>query len=419
MMGMRWRNLMTACASTTLLVCLSCGPSPSVVRIQITPADGAFDDSLAVTLTGLPAQATVSISADTVDYRGHPWQSVAQYTSDGTGRLDLTRVRPIGGSYDVAAGAGLIWSLAPTRDSDRKDGYFPPASGMAIHLEVRVSGSVVASGTARRSWGRGVRRVELRPPTDRLYGNYFAPASTHAPGPAILWLGGSGPGLADPVVSSLMAAHGISTLSLAYFGVPGLPTALQEIPLEYFAAAIGWLQRQPGVDPHGIWIMGMSRGSEAALLTAAHYSSLVHGVVVLAPSGISNCSEVDCGASWSLGGLPLPFTQDFGNPNPDNTAAVIPVERIEGPILLICGGADQVWPSCGYAVAIDKRLALSGFAHEHRVLRYPLAGHALADPAPNLPEYQYLEQMRGVLPWSNALARMSAWPAILEFVRSA
>ena len=48
---------------------------------------------------------------------------------------------------------------------------------------------------------------------------------------------------------SLFASHGIATLSLGYFGEPGLPTQLKNIPLEYFETVLQWLSTQPGVDP--------------------------------------------------------------------------------------------------------------------------------------------------------------------------
>jgi acetyl esterase/lipase len=68
--------------------------------------------------------------------------------------------------------------------------------------------------------------------------------------------------------AGLLAAHGYPTLSLAYFGEPGLPRELVNVPLEYFARAVRVLRRQPGVDPDHIAVMGDSRGGEAALLVA-------------------------------------------------------------------------------------------------------------------------------------------------------
>lgn len=83
--------------------------------------------------------------------------------------------------------------------------------------------------------------------------------------------GGSEGGLADTIPwAALLASHGIPALALAYFDGPGLPCALNDIPLEYFVKAIRWMRRQPEVDPTRVWLFSGSRGTEAELLVAAH-----------------------------------------------------------------------------------------------------------------------------------------------------
>jgi dienelactone hydrolase len=66
--------------------------------------------------------------------------------------------------------------------------------------------------------------------------------------------------------------------------------------------------------------------------------------------------------------------------------ATIPVERINGPVLLLSGADDQLWPSPAPAeVAVLRLVAhgLPGRPHEARHVRYPGAGHCF--PLPNLP----------------------------------
>ena len=86
------------------------------------------------------------------------------------------------------------------------------------------------------------------------------------------------------------------------------------------------------------------------MLLGVHDPDHVHGVIALVPSSVVNCgvrgggTPSGCiGAAWTLGGKPLPYNVPPGIPS---SAAVIPVEQIAGPILLACGGVDQVWPSC-------------------------------------------------------------------------
>jgi hypothetical protein len=46
-----------------------------------------------------------------------------------------------------------------------------------------------------------------------------------------------------------LASHVYPTLTLAYFGLPGLPAGLENVRRVYVARALRWLARQPGVDP--------------------------------------------------------------------------------------------------------------------------------------------------------------------------
>src|SRR6185437_363128 len=101
--------------------------------------------------------------------------------------------------------------------------------------------------------------------------------------------------------------------------------------------------RQPGVLANEMYVSGGSRGSEAALLLGAYYPGLVHGVIASSPGEVTLCSYPGCtGPAWTLHGKPLPYTNGPDNPAP---AAVIPVQKINGPLLLDCGTADQIWNS--------------------------------------------------------------------------
>jgi hypothetical protein len=76
----------------------------------------------------------------------------------------------------------------------------------------------------------------------------------------------------------------------------------------------------------------------------AHFLKLVNGVIAGVPSSVVYPGwPDDSQPAWTLGGRPLPAVSpsDFGQPNPPGKPrAVIPVERIGGPILLTCGGQD-------------------------------------------------------------------------------
>ena len=241
----------------------------------------------------------------------------------------------------------------------------------------------------------GVRRTLLR--DEGLVGDFYMPAGGGAR-PALLVLGGSeGGSAASSQIGAQFAQEGYAVLALAYFLDDGLPQSLETIPLEYFDRAIAWLRRQAGVNPDRVGVIGGSRGSEAALLLASRNPD-VKAVMVFSPSGVvwqglDFENPLDPGPAWTLGGDSLPFrTPDVskyragGAMRPMFEAALggidlpdteIPVERIRGPILLISGQDDALWPSSSMAEKIMTRLRAKDFGYHARHLTYEGAGHAV------------------------------------------
>ncbi len=223
-------------------------------------------------------------------------------------------------------------------------------------------------------------------------------------GKVIICLGGSEGGLpfaAHEAHLQPLLDLGHAVLCLAYFGLKGLPHSLEKIPLEYFERAFDWLSSQPG-SRNEYAILGGSKGGELALLLASRYSQ-VKTVIACVPShvvwqGIPNgFSKASLGSSWSYSGkdlayVPLPFsralimgliTAHFRKAYESallNTArveqALIPVETISGPVLLISGRDDMMWPSMPMCEQIVNRLTAHHFPYpyQHRVIE---AGHAV------------------------------------------
>jgi dienelactone hydrolase len=234
-----------------------------------------------------------------------------------------------------------------------------------------------------------------------------------------------------------LQAAGFSALHLSYFRAPGQPANLELIPLEYFATAIAWLRRQPEVDPGRLGILGGSKGAEAALLVAVRHREL-KAVIAALPSSVvwpgivPEANGAPIGSSWSEAGKPVPhmphrpYDASKGGTSADNYAAslrglpqhpeaVIPVERISGRLLLVCGEADQLWPSCPMAQQIDQRL------RQHRranatLLAYTDAGHsAFGLPVPL--DDPRLTQFGGTPAGANA-ARSDSWERAIAFLRA-
>ncbi|MDQ6709350.1 MAG: acyl-CoA thioesterase/BAAT N-terminal domain-containing protein [Candidatus Dormibacteraeota bacterium] len=366
-----------------------------------------------ITLGGLSAHQRVTIRARTTDAQGYVWTSTATLDADASGKVDLGNAAPISGSYHGADAMGLFRSMAPT--SAGSLGIFHPVKdGERVALTVELDGKVVSSEAVERLWVDPhvvTRHEELS--DQGFLGVYQAPADNGTRRPAILVFGGSEGGLSGTLTAGLLASHGYPALAIAYFGAPGLPKTLSNIPLEYFVKALTWLRAQPGVDPAHVFTYGVSRGSEAALLLGVHYPDLVQGVIALVPSDVSLCSLSCDGAVWTVGGKPLPYTHEFNSPHPtDDPNAEIAVEKINGPVFLDCGGVDRLWRSCDYADAIITRLVEHHASQKHVLLSYPDGGHGVGALVPYLP----VTDSDGVTREDNPKAREQAWPRLLDFL---
>ena len=324
---------------------------------------------------------------------------------NGASRLDWRRRFALLAAVAVPA-AGLVWYVAP----------------WAPTIEVTDPGS-----TGRRVEEAGV------------FANYF-PSRSEQPGAAVLLLGGSEGGIGQGLTDGARAlqAEGFSVLTPGYFGVPGHAKTLQRVPLETFDRALRWLSSQPEVDRDRIAIAGVSKGAEAALLVAARHPEL-RAVIGGVPSSVSwpgiSWRRPWPAPSWTSDGedlAVLPYGRlrpsvlagDLGRMYRDGLArvgdhpeAVIPVERIRAPMLLICGRSDSLWPSCPMASQVATRVNGAGVANV-TVLAYSDAGHGVVGPPLDPKDDSYLELGRwGGTPSANNAARTDSWPKILTFLR--
>lgn len=231
-------------------------------------------------------------------------------------------------------------------------------------------------------------------------GEFYTPGNT-GPQATVVILGSAGP--ASYYWASQFADSGWNTLALPYYRQPGLPPLMENIPLEYFEGAFRWLKQQPEAHPDKIIVMGVSRNAELALLLASTFPDLVHGVIAIAPSAVVwpnavlpfNSDELLPSWTYQDASVPyipmqkieaptagelktLPYWQAGlakANAHPD---AFIPVERIAGPILLLSGEDDQIWPAADMSDMIAARLDTLDFAYQISNVQYPDAGHLIS-----------------------------------------
>ena len=377
------------------------------------------------TVTGLASGEQVTLQLSSVDRDGATWTSSAVFAASDSGQVTTSQA-PISGSYATADPMGLVETLSPGQDGK----VFVAPTPWTMTMSVSVEGTVKASATTTRTLvsATEARSTDQRPETSGIYGTIYMPAKDPtSPQPAVVVIGGSEGGLSTSVQAATLAAHGFPALALAYFHVPGLPDTLENIPLEYFAAAEQLLQKQPGVDSNRMVLLGISRGSEAAMLTAAKYPALVHAVIAAVPASESFGGLGSSPApAWTYQGKPLPVSERsaYFDPSPTDPAA-IPVEAISGRLLLICGGKDQVWPSCTNIDAIKARLQQHAVTQPPTVLTYPDSGHLVGGLVPYSPSTAIsgttatgTEISTGGTYQAYQAARAQAWPKVLTFLQT-
>jgi len=272
--------------------------------------------------------------------------------------------------------------------------------------------------------------------TTDLVAEYFAADVTRASPGAVIVLGGSEGGLAGSRgLARRLAAEGFAAIAVSYFGETGQSPKLNEVPIEPVDRALAWLTTRTEI--HGpIAILGVSKGAELALLTASR-NPAIKAVVAGVPSNVVwagiDMAGGPVGSSWTSGGTPLPyasydfskgFTSIFNLYNNSLSGAPadaeIPVEAIAGPILMISGEADTLWPSSEMARRVETRLRARGFRYPVVNIAYPAAGHA-AFGAPVRTDAPGLQGALGVGGTIEGLvaARADGWPRVLAFLRDA
>jgi acetyl esterase/lipase len=437
--------------------------SPGTV-VHVDPPVARVDEPFRLTASGLPPGEPVTIRAATRDGELREWASSATFLAGDDGTVDVSTAAPLSGTYSGVDPTGLLWSMQPVERGPRTFFVRRKAAPLRVRVTVtkaplkgpdksRPSARELASCEVDRTFGGEsvVRRVA---DGRGLAGDLFFPISG-GPHPGVMVVSGSDGGQLDHA-ASLLAAHGYAVLSLGYCGVEDRPAGLHHIDLEYFEQALEWMAVQPEVKGDRIIVVGLSRGGELALQLASMFPRIA-GVVAGSPCGIRQAGIGKRNSdftkpAWMYGATALPYVPArfnlrrffqfysvfvFRRPlrlrpvferllhkHDLVAAATIQVERIKGPVLLISGTADELWPSERFAELVMARLREHEHPYPDEHVRYAGAGHFVCFPYA-LPSMAPMTRMSPVPVFTmdfggtaeaNAASARDSWPEILRFL---
>lgn len=218
--------------------------------------------------------------------------------------------------------------------------------------------------------------------------------------PLLVYFGGSEGGnsmVKHTIDREKYTSQGYAMLAIGYFGMEGIPKELDRISLDAIYNEIKLTQKNPAIDASCVAVMGGSKGAELALALASKYSD-INAVVSFSGSHASfNSTSMAADArtaSFNYNDLPLPYIRvpkkaipymligDFRRAHElalEDTdaveAAIIAVEKIEGPILLISGEKDHVWPSAEMSTEVINRLEVKGYGYPYKHIIVPNGSH--------------------------------------------
>lgn len=410
---------------------------------HISQTSPLIDTQLEIRISNLLPQEVVTLKAEMLDNLGVNWESFATFASDSKGQINLATAQPLQGTYDTPDINGLFWSMSPILAAQPKERT--PLKPLETKLLLMKGQELVATASIiRKVVSSKVHRISIR--ENGLVGTFFFHPSS-GPLPTVIVLGGSEGGLRESN-AALLASYGFNTLALAYFGTENLPEKLVDIPLDYMEKAIDWLSNHPNVDSTNLGAFGTSKGGELGLLLASIFPA-IKAVVGYVPSGVvyPGLGPSPVASSWQYKGRSLPFAcgkipqevtaelnqvmhtgapiswrKTYLNWAEGEEQAEIAVENINGPILLISGGDDQLWPADLLSEKVIARLKRHKHPYFYKHINYPKAGHSFA--VPGLPTSQSVTSpygqgslLLGGTPKDNAYAQFDAWQRTVDFFR--
>ncbi|NMB55971.1 MAG: acyl-CoA thioesterase [Leptolinea sp.] len=420
------------------------------MKLQIQPLAALSDKKLDIIVSGVPPKSRVRLNAS----MRFPWakdvlyESAAWFTADKIGEVNLSLQKPDEGSYDFIDPMGLVVSVK-SRDPKALQKIAQHISIneiMYIEFSAECEGEKVYATVERYFKASDIKSKRI---LDEFIGELFY---TDDPGrPTILFIGGSGSGLdVDAPISAALASHGFNVLSVSFIGEYNLPPQLSRVPLEYFEKVIDWIKQNPITRGKDIWLLGMSKGAEVALILASRHSEITR-VALWAPhaycfQGIAFKNE----SSWTDKGIDVPYiriknrwvfrhtldcfvkNRPFGytpvyqkslEAADNKEEARIRVENSKADFLFFTSKDCGMWNTYDGSVDIMDTLRKNEYPHNYALIVYDEAGEPYYVPyvipasETSVKIFPRLVFSTGGTLQGNAHAREDAWEKTIEFFK--
>ena len=305
-----------------------------------------------------------SVSVDRLTSPGEPYEvKVTEQggwgTSQGTTLIDSQTLLPVSQHAES-------WTMDgdPVSEYDAVYSNFDDPVSIELPVPLTPTAVPVIAPISNR-----YETIQAEAPTP---GILYLPVGT-GPFPAVIVLHGSDGSLeSSGPLGQRMAQAGYVAFVLCYFKCDGTPPSLTGIEIERVSEAVDYLKGRVDVRPSAVAVIGISRGAEYALVAGA-LDPDIHAVVSIMGSSVVVGSLGANGAdyrkpAWTIGGERVPFV-------------VIPVEDINGPVLLLHAENDTTWP---VTRSYEMAARLKSFGHPYALTVFPSRGHSLSEAVPGV-----------------------------------
>ncbi|XP_033846215.1 peroxisomal succinyl-coenzyme A thioesterase-like [Periophthalmus magnuspinnatus] len=403
--------------------------------LSVAPTRALVDEKFKVRVKNLPAGLPFTLHSLHLSEDNDYWEAFGHYISNYNGTVCVSEHLSLGGTYTGKEPMGLLWSLRPVPGSRkglrlRKKNVSSPLlytiSVYSGHLTEGFRDQAPLASVVTERWymAPGVQRISIK--ENIVRGTMFLPPGP-GPFPGLLDMWGGGGGLVE-YRAAILASHGYAAFALEYINPGEMATA--ELEIEYFETAFNIVKDHPRVIPNKVGIFGLSFGATVAFYLASE-SNVVKPRCCVCINGHTIFSRGKSFAEQSgemLRNAHLIRIDEDDNHmwrnlflSRDNT---LDMEKINCPVLLVCGEDDQNVPSVEIADDIERTMHAAGKGHLLTRINYPGAGHLIEVPyAPHFRVTAFMQSrtQKIMMLWGGQTkphsdAQEDSWKKILDYL---